>query len=91
MRSLTLAAVFLVPLAAPAETPGALQPQPPLAEFVAAFPRVAGSDAAAQAINARLQELDDGAADMADCDLNREVRVTLDSPAFLSLYGSEGG
>lgn len=91
MRSLLIAPLFLAPLAALAEAPGALVAQPPFAEFVAAFPRVAGEGAAAEAINARLQQLDDGVAEMADCDLNREVRVALDSPAFLSLYGSEGG
>lgn len=91
MRPLLFVPICLAPFAVLAEAPGELHPQPPLAEFVAAFPRVAGEDAAAKAINARLQELDDGAAEMADCELNREVRVTLDSPAFLSIYGSEGG
>ena len=35
--------------------------------------------------------LDDGAAEMSDCDFTREVEVALDSAGYLSLYGREGG
>lgn len=91
MRVIFLAPFALFPVAAFGEPAGALLPQPPLAEHIAAFPRVAGGGEASQAINARLQLLDDGAAEMSDCDFTREVEVALDSPGYLSLYGREGG
>lgn len=70
---------------------GEILPQPPFGEHIAAFPRVAGEGAAAKAINDRLAQLDAGVAEMADCDLTREVKVMLDSAGFISLYGNEGG
>jgi hypothetical protein len=91
MRCLLCLSLVVLPQIAGAQTGGAVVPQPAISEYVAAFPRVEGQDSAAQAINARLQELDDGVAGMSDCDLNRKVRVALDSPAYLSIYGSEGG
>lgn len=91
MRHLLALALAAFPLAAFAEDVGQVVAQPPLAEFVAAFPRVSGETDAAKAINARLQELDDGVAEMLDCDLNRAVKVSLDSAAYLSLYANEGG
>lgn len=89
MRVLFLAPFALFPVAAIAETASAILPQPPLAEHVAAFPRVAGDGAASQAINARLQTLDESVAELSDCELNRKVRVSLDSASYLSLYSSE--
>lgn len=91
MTRLFALAICLLPAAVRAETAGDIIAQPPLKEFVAAFPRVAGDDPAAKAINVRLQELDDGFAEMLDCDVNRETRVSYDGPAFLSLYANEGG
>lgn len=91
MRVFLLAPLAFFPLQVLAEPAGALLPQPPLAENVVAFPRVAGGGAASQAINARLDLLDDGAAEMSDCDFNRDVEVALDSAAYISLYGREGG
>ena len=91
MRMFLLAPLVLFPMPALAEPAGALLPQPPLAENVMAFPRVAGSGAASRAINVRLQILDGGAAEMADCAFTRDVEVALDGAAYLSLYGREGG
>jgi|GEM_PF-1194540 len=90
MRRLLPLALGLLPLAAFAEDAGQVVAQSPLAEHVAAFPRVTGETDAAKAINTRLQELDDGVAEMLDCDLNRVVQVSLDS-AYLSLYANDGG
>ncbi len=90
MRLLVLP-MCLFAMPAWADGAGAILPQPPLAEHVAAWPRVAGDGAASAAINARLALLDEGAAEMADCDLNRVVKVMLDSADFISLYGNEGG
>ena len=64
MRSLLFALVTIAPVAALAPEVGTVLTQPPLAEHAAAIPRVAAKDAAAQAINARLQQLDDGAAEV---------------------------
>lgn len=88
--------LFCLPLclaAAPCfgQDAGAIVPQPALGEYVAAFPRVAGDGAASKAINARLALLDEGAAELSECDLTRDVKVMLDSAAFISLYGNEGG
>lgn len=90
MRLLVLP-LCLLALPAWADAAGAILLQPPLAQYVAAFPRVAGEGAASAAINARLALLDEGAAELADCDLTRQVKVMLDSDDFISLYGNEGG
>ena len=90
MRSLVLG-LCLLSGPALADGAGAIMPQPPLSEYVAAFPRVAGDGAASAAVNARLALLDEGAAELSDCDLTRQVKVMLDSADFISLYGNEGG
>lgn len=91
MRVIFLAPFALFPVAAFGEPAGALLPQPPFAEHIAAFPRVAGGGEASQAINARLQLLDDGAAEMSDCDFTREVEVAWTVPAISACTAARGG
>ncbi len=90
MRSIILG-LCLVSGPALADAAGEIMAQPPLSEHVAAFPRVAGDGAASAAVNARLAQLDEGAAELYECDLDRVVKVMLDSADFISLYGNEGG
>jgi hypothetical protein len=77
--------------------PPRLIPQPPLAEEVAAMPRLSGAGGAVGRINARLAEVDRSvAAAMSDCEdgphrfWERWVDVTLATPDFLGLVTHSG-
>lgn len=83
---------LLAPEAVSAET--RLTSPFPVAENIAAFPKLTSNDTAAQTVNAKLTKLDNQALhelDGGDCDVERSIKVAFHNQAFLSLFVTDSG